>query len=153
MNSVHATSYSFKIHFNITLHLCLESSKWSSSLGFPTKSVYTFSSTHTCHMTRPSRPPEATHYVIVSSPLLISPSQPQISPQHHVLHHPPSVRQPTLHVPSDDYWVKHKAVPVRDVTADARGGGSAPLMSNSSLHGGELSVSHPGWFTLGAFID
>jgi len=42
---------------------------------------------------------------------------------------------------------------VRDVTADARGGGSAPLMSTSSLHGGELSVSHPGRFTLRAFID
>jgi len=78
---------------------------------------------------------------------LLSPSQ------HHNLQHPPTVRQPKFHVPSDDYWVKDKVVPVRDVTAKARGVGSAPLMSTSSLHGSELSVSHPGWFTLQAFID
>ena len=153
----------------LSSHLCLVSSKWSSSLGFPTKSVYTFSSLHTCPVTRPSHPPEATHYVIISSPLLRSPSQPQISllaphsatPSACV---PPPVRQPDIQtvtqphsqpqflVPSDDYWVKDKAVAVRDMTADARGGGSTPLMSTSSLHGGELSVSHPGWFTLRALI-
>ena len=42
--------------------------------------MYTLSSPHTCHMTRPSRPPEATHYVIVSSPLLLSPPAPNVSP-------------------------------------------------------------------------